>query len=395
MKTQRNNKLLNMKNKEYSKYNKTFTLDFWVYLFIFIVLIGVICYLPTYFTKSERYSCYKETGTIGDTIGGIMGPFVAIAAAILTFLAFWVQFKANEQQRKDIAKERFESKFYELLHLHRKNLIELEKDGRKGRQSIALFCNYISILYSLIDGFFLKYFASDTDVLNIYQNIVKNYKNERYLFIDIAYNIFFYGEKIINKLEGNELFLYKKIIYMINKVCIFEYMKEENISSLLDNITSAPNKYFNRGEPYEKVLDSEKVHCPLNLLKGNNGILGLYFRQLYHIVKMIATSQVMVDEKEKYEYVKILRTQLSDYEQILLYYNSLANMGKKWNEPNQMQSSSNNEYSWIENMAFIPRFRLIKNVPPSYKFIGVTPEEVYKNEINLYNEHNIKFFELK
>lgn len=89
-------------------------------------------------------------------------------------------------------------------------------------------------------------------------------------------------------------------------------------------------------------------------------VLGLYFRQLYHIVKMVATSQVMVDEKEKYEYVKILRTQLSDYEQILLYYNSLANMGKKWNEPNQMQSSSKMNILGLKVWHLSPDLDLLK-----------------------------------
>lgn len=97
--------------------NKTFTKDFWIYLVGFLIIIGGICYLPTYFTQSERYYFYKETGTIGDTIGGTMGPFVAIAAAILTFLAFWVQFKANEQQRNDIALERFESNLFQLIQV--------------------------------------------------------------------------------------------------------------------------------------------------------------------------------------------------------------------------------------------------------------------------------------
>lgn len=110
--------------------NKTFTKDFWIYLVGFLIIIGGICYLPTYFTQSERYYFYKETGTIGDTIGGTMGPFVAIAAAILTFLAFWVQFKANEQQRNDIALERFESNLFELIHIQQditNNLIFVEK----------------------------------------------------------------------------------------------------------------------------------------------------------------------------------------------------------------------------------------------------------------------------
>lgn len=383
-----------MKHKENRKKNKTFTWDFWWCLSIFIILIGIICCFPAWFTESGRLD-FRNTGQIGDTIGGIMGPFVAIAAAILTFLAFWVQFKANEQQRKDIAKERFENRFYELLHLHRENLLELENDGRKGRQVIAQFCNYVSILYSLIDGFFLKYYATDIDVLIIYKNIVENYNDERYLFIDIAYNIFFYGEKVTNRLEDDELKLYNKVLEMIYNVCVFKEISEPAILKLCNDINDAPERYFSRDITYDGMNDNGKLYYPSDLLKGHNVTLGSYFRQLYHIVKMVATSQVIVDEKEKYEYLKILRTQLSDYEQILLYYNSLTNLGKKWNEPNQTKSSSNNEYSWIEDMAFIPRFRLIKNVPLSYKFIGISPEEVYKNEIDLYNKHNINFFELK
>lgn len=107
---------MKMKNKENSKKDKTFTLDFWIYLVIFIVLIGGICYFPVWFTKPGELD-FRNTGQIGDTIGGIMGPFVAIAAAILTFLAFWVQFKANEQQRKDIALERFESNLFQLIQI--------------------------------------------------------------------------------------------------------------------------------------------------------------------------------------------------------------------------------------------------------------------------------------
>lgn len=69
---------------------------------------------------------FTETGQIGDTIGGIMGPFIAIAAAGLTFLAFWVQYRANEQLREDITVERFESKFYKMLDIHIQNVEHLQ-----------------------------------------------------------------------------------------------------------------------------------------------------------------------------------------------------------------------------------------------------------------------------
>ncbi|WP_373060417.1 hypothetical protein [Zunongwangia sp. H14] len=41
---------------------------------------------------------FTETGQIGDTIGGILNPFIALAGVLLTFLAFYMQIKANQIQ---------------------------------------------------------------------------------------------------------------------------------------------------------------------------------------------------------------------------------------------------------------------------------------------------------
>ena len=84
--------------------NKTFDKFFWISLIIFLLLVIGICFLPSILT-GEGEPDFSQKGQIGDTIGGIMGPFVAIIAAWLTFIAFWVQFKANNQQRHDIAIE--------------------------------------------------------------------------------------------------------------------------------------------------------------------------------------------------------------------------------------------------------------------------------------------------
>lgn len=166
--------------------NKTFTKDFWIYLGVFILIIYIICKLPAHFAQSECYTLYKETGPIGDTIGGTMGPFVAIAAAILTFLAFWVQFKANEQQRKDIALERFESNFFELLHFHQeitnglllkydKNFKTYEEKGRDVFQllyeNIIIIGGYVGIkdiIKSNINNWNDKYLNSPIGFLDHY-----------------------------------------------------------------------------------------------------------------------------------------------------------------------------------------------------------------------------------
>ena len=66
------------------------------YVICFVCFILMVLLLPVLLTQIPYCIVdFSNTGQIGDTIGGIMGPFVAIAAAVLTFFAFWVQFKAN------------------------------------------------------------------------------------------------------------------------------------------------------------------------------------------------------------------------------------------------------------------------------------------------------------
>lgn len=98
------------------KEKATFDINFWKSFSWFLLLVIVICCLPWLLAK-HAWIDFSSTGEIGDTIGGIMGPFVAIAAAGLTFIAFWVQYKANIQQRHDIAIERFESNLFEMIHV--------------------------------------------------------------------------------------------------------------------------------------------------------------------------------------------------------------------------------------------------------------------------------------
>lgn len=99
-----------------SSNNSTFDKNFWKSFRWFVLVASLICCLPWLLAKHSGID-FTSTGPIGDTIGGIMGPFIAIAAAGLTFIAFWVQYKANIQQRHDIAIERFESNLFEMIHI--------------------------------------------------------------------------------------------------------------------------------------------------------------------------------------------------------------------------------------------------------------------------------------
>lgn len=130
----------------------TFDKSFWKSFGWFLLVAVLICCLPWLLAK-HSWIDFSSTGEIGDTIGGIMGPFIAIAAAGLTFFAFWVQYKANIQQRHDIAIERFESNLFEMIHIQQEItsglLIEFQREdnnlrdiarGREVFQSIYMKC---------------------------------------------------------------------------------------------------------------------------------------------------------------------------------------------------------------------------------------------------------------
>ena len=73
------------------KENRGFLSDLprWLW-FVSVVSLLIILILPAILTL-PGYVDFSNTGEIGDTIGGIMNPFIAIIAAFLTFFAFWVQ----------------------------------------------------------------------------------------------------------------------------------------------------------------------------------------------------------------------------------------------------------------------------------------------------------------
>lgn len=69
-----------------------------IYISIFAVAFSFVApYLFTLSTGVLRLQ-FDQTGPIGDTIGGLMNPFIALSGVCVTFLAFYMQFKANNIQ---------------------------------------------------------------------------------------------------------------------------------------------------------------------------------------------------------------------------------------------------------------------------------------------------------
>lgn len=95
------------------------------------------CHFPLLFKLPAFYSFFdlSVSGQIGDTINGVAEPFIALLAAILTFLAFYIQYKANEQQKLWMRSE-FVQRFYDRVE---NEISNMSYDGKIGVDAFYAF----------------------------------------------------------------------------------------------------------------------------------------------------------------------------------------------------------------------------------------------------------------
>jgi hypothetical protein len=107
------------------------------YLLLFGILLVLIA--PYFFTRSWSGVSFRDTGTIGDTIGGITAPITSLLGSILVYFALKAQIDANrliqnqfDQQKLDDTERKKISYIGEQVKLVRNELNEFTfsyKDG--------------------------------------------------------------------------------------------------------------------------------------------------------------------------------------------------------------------------------------------------------------------------
>jgi hypothetical protein len=221
--------------------------------------------------------------------------------------------KEQKQQRIHFDKGQIESRFFELLKIHRKNSNYIMINDRMGKK----------IFLSLQREF--------------YQTIIilRTEKLKESGIINIAYLCFFFGAVGINS---------ERTI----KEVLARYADAANpnfVNELITMFTQAQIRIQN-----EEKFDYKPF-------EGHQSRLGHYFRQLFQLVKYIDDQpEGLLSYSEKYQYIKTLRAQLSTQEQVLLFFNSLSDLGKPWEK----------EIGLEENKRLITKYNLIKNIPRGY-----------------------------
>lgn len=249
---------------------------------------------------SVKLTDLKETGAIGDTIGGVTSPLVGLLGALLVYFALKEQIKANEliadqfeEQKRITTRQHFEQTFFNMINIHHQIVMNISWPRER----------------------FLVSYEFPSEENPEFQKKVQKFHSK-------------YGDKSKNNnekpLESRYFFKFT-IEAMIELISIMDEMKDA------DSITIEPeNKEYLKNENYHSWFPTvyEDIFHRLDTY------LGHYFRHLYRTVKMIDEQEFFEDaikqDRMKREYAAIVRAQLSDYEIKWLFFNGLFNYGKNF-----------------------------------------------------------------
>lgn len=252
-----------------------------LWIWIVVAIIGVLAaWGLSWWLINKNIDCSTERGTFGDMFGAVNALFsgLAFAGLIITLL---YQKEELKLQREELAQTR------EELKGQREEFEEQNKTMKRQRFENTFF-----------------------NMLSLQQEIVANLSYEYYVNPNICPpNVpaeQFYYNSPKGLLHGREVFegMYKR--------AIIDYNGRRYADGLY-------NIFKNFG------------HLAYSNIKATTRF-DHYFRHLYHIIKYVDTNDLIADE-ERYDYVCIIRSQLSDYELVMLFYNCLTTNGREKFKP--------------------------------------------------------------
>lgn len=306
-------------------------------LFLLLVATLRVCY--PYFM--DAYDKQQLNSDAIDHIGSFIG-------GVATLISIYYLYKTLRSQEKGQAVQFFEAKYIELIKFNREvfdkaSAAYIKEYGEEVQMEL-----FDSILEQLSHVHHLVSSNIPDDIAEFYQdNSSEEYKKDKETWKDklrertilnIEYLVVLVGVKPNNQ-----------VILLKNKY--FKKYKEDSIKVLLDKLQLYIGDTFVEPTDGLNPLQMEEKKAASNkYFHGYQKYVCNYFRTLYQAVCYV-DKQSFLSDKEKYEYVKMLRGQLSNEEEKVLFFNSLSDLGVDW------------EYSEVgQKHKLITRYGMIKNV---------------------------------
>ena len=247
-----------------------------LWIWIIIAIVGVIAMWGLSWWGINKFIDEPTNqGTFGDMFGAVNALFsgLAFAGLIVTLLYQKEELKLQREELKETRNE---------LNAQKLEFQEQNKTMKRQRFENTFF-NMLSLQQEIIANLSYEYYASP--------NIRPH---------NIPEEIFYKGAPK-GQLHGRETF---EGIY---KHAIIEYNGARHADGIIKILKQ--NGYI----AYPVISVTTRFDH--------------YFRHLYHIYKFVDTSD-LIEDSERYDYACIIRSQLSDYELVMMFYNCLTANGR-------------------------------------------------------------------
>lgn len=359
------------------------------YLYFFIVLILMVIMFLSFGLFYKDVSI----GEIGAILSGTIGTLVALLVAIFTFLAFYVQYDANKKIQSQFKYQQASDQFYTMLNLHNNNVREFRinsfqstikefryklkvndkvKDKKCDLKSVVLkilLAEHNAVRFEILKSYVNNF--PDKNVVTgrrCFLLMVKDLHfaifcikiiNNSYLIklepndeIELAYKFFFWGT---NSRHTNFKDKDKNRIALKIKDKLIELKFLIRNNAIGDKITF--DYWTTNGESEQK--QSMQDHFRFIPLSGHSSRLAHYFRHLYQTVKQIHIDMENenITKQSGLRFLNSLRAQMSNQEQLLLYYNYRIGFGDKWDKRYDRDKNKWGKYE------FLTKYKLIHNIP--------------------------------
>jgi hypothetical protein len=258
-----------------------------------LIGMNLIFFAGTY-TESNTIDPTRA-GQLGDFVGGYIGTIFSLLSIVLLVITL-------KRQIATSSIEKFETKYFELIKMHRDNVSEIRIGEDVGKK----------IFVSLIREF--------RSIHRIAKEITAKlqlpYSKEQ--LFEISYYALFFG------VGPNSSRMLKGALKQFNTEFVKQFVEQLDDDSVKREVKE--KRKFNY-TPFE----------------GHQSRLGHYYRHLYQMLTYIDNQKIRID---KYEFAKTLRAQLTTHEQALLFISCFTPIGKVW---------------W-DNGLFL-RYKFIQNIP--------------------------------
>lgn len=325
------------------------------------LIIGSIVFVIGLWTLNLIFLSPKEDevveGGYGDIFGAVNAIFsgFAFAGIIISLYLQRMDLKSQHEQlslNRDEVKntnkefkiqndtlrvQQFENQYYKMIDLHRANTLDVKipyselvkgysvsDTGKERSQTTTTETKELAGKKVFVD------MSKELEAcLKICSKKFKKYGYEDKDVFHFAYKIFFWGvysnfvnsDKIKLKHQKSVIKLYKK--------------KQEEYKK-------------NRKKGVKQNLRIRYVP-----FQGHESRLAHYYRHLFQTVKYVVETEKsgLIDYDESRQYLRILRAQLSNSEQLMLYYNYICDFGSEW------------DINGIRGNRFLTDYRMIHNMP--------------------------------